>query len=180
MIKFVSYKVFNQSDLNLKSVLFSIARRTPFASAFDALNDFAFLKIISWHSAYAPRPKLRVLLLNTLQTAKPFIALLFPFCDQIGVSPLLPKTVVVKFATNFFLLVKEVVNVARHLVVSSKDGPNRFWLSFSLKGLIFVISHFLLQLGQSWLDLVPPGRHSFTWSNCISHFWHLWRIISYK
>lgn len=95
----------------------------PATAAVDTLYDGALGKLVAGHSADAGGAKASVARLDAPQTAKPLVARLFPLCDQISVGDALLQTPLVQVAADGLAIVVQFVNVARPLVVQTKDGP---------------------------------------------------------
>ena len=82
-------------ELIINVSVVSVARGTPFAPTLYTFDDLVLVEFISWHPADAPCSKLRVVLLNALQTTQSLKALLLPLRYEGSIRPLLSQAIVV-------------------------------------------------------------------------------------
>lgn len=98
--------------LHLSTAALSIGTGTPSTTTADTLHLLIFLQLLTRHAANACAVEVRLLGLNTSQTAKLLIALLLPLGDEIAVRvAVLQQPVVERFGNGLFLVV-EVVDVS--------------------------------------------------------------------
>mmetsp|Transcript_3665 Transcript_3665/g.10592 ORF Transcript_3665/g.10592 Transcript_3665/m.10592 type:complete len:242 (-) Transcript_3665:12-737(-) len=129
------------------------------AAVVDRRACEAWLAQVEGHAADGRRPEVRVPLVNGRESAEELVAWLPPLRDEGLVAELLPQEPVVQLAGDRLLLVVQLVDVARALVVDLRDPPCGLVAALTLVGLVHCILHLLVELLQLRLDVIPAlGR----------------------
>ena len=110
----------------------------------NAFDYFALFQFSFGHTAHTVGAEIGVSRLNASQTAQVFIALFFPFGDEISVGYFFVQTIVVQFFADCFSFVVQIVNVARALMMHFENGPENFGFAFAFVRRCFGFTHLLV------------------------------------
>ena len=119
-----------------------------------ALDESALLQLGLGHSTETHGPEVVRLRLDAQDAAELFVAIFLPLGDQVLVGVLLLEQIVVQFLGNLLLLVVQLVDVSRALVVDFEDFPDAFDLALAVVRLVFDVSHLILELLQALFDFL--------------------------
>lgn len=111
--------------------------RTSTATTMYTFNNATFFEFRFWDTAYTVGTEICISCLNTTQTTKIFIARLFPFCYQVGISNFLGNAIIIQLSTDCLSSIKQIVDVSRFLMVYFENGPQRFVDTFSFMRIRF-------------------------------------------
>ena len=88
------------------------------------------------------------------------VSVLLPLGDQVLIRPLLAEAVHVELLGYLLLLVVELVDVARTLMVEFQDFPPDLDFPLTFMRLVFGVAHHVHHLEERWLDQFPAFRGS--------------------
>lgn len=125
------------------------------AAAVDTLDDATLFDLALRHAANAVGALVRVARLDTPQTTEALVALLPPLGNQRAVSDAFVETVLVQLTADGLALVEQVIDVARALMVDSKNGPQSLDFSLAFMRVPLGFTHFCVELIKGGLDELP-------------------------
>ncbi len=111
--------------------------RAAVTSTVDTLDLLTWFKLILRYPTYTETSKVSILWLDTPKTAKILISRLLPFGYQQSVSDLFIQAPFIKLPGYRLVLVVQVKDVPRLLMVNPEDGPTCLNNPLTLMCLIF-------------------------------------------
>lgn len=162
-----------------------ITRSTPPTPTRHTLHRFIILDILPRHSANARTLMDILLALNTSQTAQVFVSLLSPLGNEITISVIFLQQVSIQLFGNGLLLVVQLVDISRSLMMNPINVPQQLVLFFSFSRSILGVFQFIAKLVENLGNVVKSSRWSFgSGRSDLDHcdivccWWLVWMVLA--